>query len=297
MSSAPPSIPVSLWSDICPNCAYSLAGLPVPGICPECGRPYDQSVLVLHGYGRGTHESIATARRSRMVWIVLLSVLGFGAQFANFIFYYRQGLPYLFAAVAVFLAWALFRRTGTDHPGLVQVRLSQDGCAQYDDLSGPSALRELVFVYGWVAPAVGIVVLIVLLRANDPRDGIALFIVCLGIASAWLVGMLVVSRRTRRELKLVPERAIADVNKAFCRTIPWIKIGTASLTPVGTNAYRLVIAREAPFFSFVTPRHRNAVDAEIQCTSEQVDQIRELIRGWMKVSKQTAATSISTSKP
>jgi hypothetical protein len=60
------TIPPSLHTDICPNCSYSLAGLPAcpelarpergrrvegsPQLrCPECGRAYDQSEIIIYG--------------------------------------------------------------------------------------------------------------------------------------------------------------------------------------------------------------------------------------------------------
>src|SRR5688572_3267499 len=58
----------------CPQCGYALAGLPAAGICPECGTAYDQSTVVLHGWGRGEHATLDTARPLSAVLIGLCYV-------------------------------------------------------------------------------------------------------------------------------------------------------------------------------------------------------------------------------
>src|SRR5262245_1661828 len=37
----------------CPHCDYAWNGLPQEGICPECGRPYDQSHTIIRCLPRG----------------------------------------------------------------------------------------------------------------------------------------------------------------------------------------------------------------------------------------------------
>src|SRR5205085_1891838 len=54
----------------CPNCDYSLTTLPPEGVCPECGRPYDQQFIILAGRGRGRFE---TSWRTSMVVIVAIT--------------------------------------------------------------------------------------------------------------------------------------------------------------------------------------------------------------------------------
>ena len=46
----------------CPACGYALEGLAPEGVCPECGVAYDQTEVVLHGYGAGRRGDVATAR-------------------------------------------------------------------------------------------------------------------------------------------------------------------------------------------------------------------------------------------
>jgi hypothetical protein len=116
----------------CVHCGYELTGLAADGTCPECGRPYNQDVVVLHGTARGSHTNISNSRPMYMVlWIALFSV-----NLINVPSMFRRGHQLL----AMFCAacWSLtilvpiWRRLNHTGPGLVQAHLSGAGCRQID---------------------------------------------------------------------------------------------------------------------------------------------------------------------
>ena len=129
----------------CPQCGYRLEGLPAEGVCPECGRAYEQTTIVLHGWSSGGRMDISTARP----WVAAL----LGLLYAWYVwdavqqqrrFGLSNPLAYFCPACAgVMIIWGLWRRWSSDMPGLVQVRMNADGCCQLDatrDLSKRPAL-------------------------------------------------------------------------------------------------------------------------------------------------------------
>src|SRR5690348_6756301 len=152
--SAGAEIPACLATTVCPNCGYSLSGLGDTGICPECARQFDQSQVILYGWGRGQHESVATAKKSRMGWVIFLSMLWVVFQFNVFLFN-PHGTKYILitvGALAAITAYSIFRRSDTTHPGQVQIRLSDSGAVQYDNLQGPGELERLLVTQGYRIP-------------------------------------------------------------------------------------------------------------------------------------------------
>lgn len=123
----------------CPGCGYQLEGLPPAGTCPECGRGYDPGIVILHGYARGGYADLATARPGVAVVLTLL----YGLMVLKWLT--RSGAdPFNLLCVALFLPiilWGLWRRWTNDLPGLIQVRLSDEGCCQVQDPGKADANR------------------------------------------------------------------------------------------------------------------------------------------------------------
>lgn len=126
----------ALHLDVCPGCAYQLQGLPPEGVCPECGRAYDQRVVILYGWATGSKADAGNAKpwhaaalaAAPLVYCTLRLVRAWSR--GEFV---RLALFGLWAAA---IAWFLYRRFVTFRgPGLTQVRLSEAGCVQADSTS------------------------------------------------------------------------------------------------------------------------------------------------------------------
>ncbi len=290
MHDAVPPIPQCLWTTVCPNCGYPLTGLPDEGMCPECGAAYDQSEVILYGWGRGQHENVATAKRSRMIWLLIVPLAWILIQLWPMSQMPRSYFPGEFpiiASVALFaLVRGLFQRRATQHPGAVQIRLNHLGCVQYDNLAGPSLAQRLWASHSWLAMT-AVAVGLIILRA---RADIGVFPFCfllvatlLFIPIRWKAG-----RRYYQAARLIPDHAIADANAALVERVPWKNIADYQLDRLRRGGHRLRINAKLESFA-LADRSKYPVDAEINCDAEQIEQLRTLISQWMAHSRQPSA--------
>ncbi|MDB5334025.1 MAG: hypothetical protein JWP03_5176 [Phycisphaerales bacterium] len=273
-----PSIPASLAPAVCANCGYSLTGLTGTRVCPECGREYDESEVVLHGWARGRHENLGNTKRTRIVLMLFGSFAWIAVQLPSLALGgTRYDLLIFAAAMMVPVGLLLFRRSDSGHPGLIQVRLSDRGCVQYDNLHAPSAIGELARSHGWVVPLVAAIVLLILPRDRmiDPIQFWIWFpLSIIAVPIAWRV-----SRKFRVKIREVRSGSIADANSVSYNRSPWTDVGSYSLKPARKANYRLRIDTFTKFFG------NDVVDAEIACTPEQAESLRDLLDGWIRAGK------------
>jgi hypothetical protein len=283
MLAATIEIPECLWAAVCPNCGYALDGLPRTGTCPECGRQYGKSEVVLHGFARGAHESPQNAKRSRLAWVIFCSVAWILFQLPQLIFG-RMSLGWLayYATCALLpLTLLLMRRVDTQHPGLVQLRLTEKGCAQLDDLTGPSELRKKFISNVWIIVLLVALVLVIAF-ARHGIDPVA-FWIWFGISIlvapfAWRSG-----RRFRRAARTIPEGAVADAWAVLQVPVPWNQVTGFRVAAVSGAAHRVTIYTNC---MRITRWSSTPVDAEISCSQEVADQLSALIGQWVRGARQ-----------
>jgi hypothetical protein len=171
----------------------------------------------------------------------------------------------------------LFRRQETSHPGLIQVRLGDWGCVQYDNLNGPSLLFQTACSHLWAVPcavALGLVIAFSSHLINAMAFWIFLALSILKFPSLWRLGT-----RLRRSFREVRDNSLADANAPISRPMSWNLVSGFSLARISDTTHRLIVKKETHFFRLETASY--PVDAEIKCTAEQAEKLRELIQEWI----------------
>jgi hypothetical protein len=271
-------IPACLALTACPNCGYSLEGLPDRGVCPECGREYAPGEIILYGYGSGPYENVMTARPTRLWRIWIGAVLGMSV---TWFMIYRSlrwyGIVLLAAVGLIPMVYLYWRRQNVTHPAPVQVRIGPAGWVQYNDLAPPSPFDTLLrsnFAY---------LILLVLFFApglvwkRTPVFFMVIIALAVGISLLKTVNRV---RRYRQAVRNAPENAIADVNCYAVATTPWKKVFDFEVVRYEGKMPRLVV--KTSWAKDAIP----VVDVDLDCTTEQAKALVEAVKPWWQKSRE-----------
>src|SRR5208282_3516458 len=240
MSAIGETIPRSLYTTICPNCAYSLIGLPETGTCPECGRLIDQGEIVLYGHASGRRRNLANVKTSGLIWL-LFPLLAWLAMMVQDIYLNRRGrfqfqiLIGMIFLIQGFYWLSLRQRSG--FPGRIQIRLNDRGCVQYDALPKPTLFYELFRTQSWLIPgllAIGLYVGFRLHLIDEPWIWICCPLLLIAAFFLWFE-----CRRIRRLLATLGDNAMADANAAFYPSTRWQRVRYFQLLPLKPELFRL----------------------------------------------------------
>jgi hypothetical protein len=284
------SSPTTLPLESCPDCDYALAGLPAEGVCPECGRAYDQETVVIFGLGAGVHASLAhTPRRHAVAQIICAIVCPFAIWFAA---NRRAWVLVAAAAVAAYFAVEITRRYTSRRGALAQVRVNVAGCVQDDapddgPNTGPLRMiaESLVFML-MAAPG---------LMAEQWMRIVWLFMFAFMVVTRLFLP-LPTAARFRKVMKGLPgATALLPRSRGVWTPapIPWSAVKSASLTPLHKPmpeaTHQLSVVCEAPWWR---PGERDGVNLLIRCTPEQASELAGRIASWREFARQAGALGV-----
>lgn len=255
----------------CPDCAYSLEGLPDIGNCPECGKPFDRTRLILVGW-----DQRYFGRRGYRYLVVTIVALIFAG---NLLRRFQRGeerdiVPELVMWMGISTAsfFRLLARWTTQRPGLTQLFLDPCQCVQIDDmsLSDGNIWSSISLPFTIV---ISVVFILCIICNFSPKNAVFAATSCLLINLVVIISLVIIYRIRRRNHPSSLKTQIQIKPKAYA----WKDISSCELLPIDDGWHRFRIT--APEIEFNFP-----IDTNVRCTEDQASKIRFITRGWMPTS-------------
>ena len=251
----------------CPACDYDLTGLAAKGICPECGRAYDDQAIYLRGW-----PTQPTGGR-RASWIGWIAMWWMGSVCVTFGAWHREariaawalliGVPVLLAA----WRWRLARV----RPGPLRVRFCLAGCTQYTLVA-----EELTTLWRWGSYALIGGLIGWAAWSRDP--GIIAIAVGQLIAVCFIWGDLRRARRRRRLAESAGDRL--DAAERLAPPVPWSEVGLVEVHSGRKGLAQIWCASRVEPMRLRLRLRRDFVCAVVELPSEAISVLRGRIARW-----------------
>jgi len=242
----------------CPQCDYSLEGLPAEGTCPECGYQYDQSFVVIRAGSPASRFAIRFGQTG--AWIVRTLPMLMWLFVMVFLLRTRSDpLTLLMYGYLVFMAgWELFDRWLSPRPQHLLVWIAPDGIGQSAAVDPKS---EVTHVRRWLAWAFVIFYFaIAFVRHPDQwAVGVIMLAVIAGLTALFGLGSRV---------KIA--RPAAEVRPAL---LCWTSLRKVRIWRFRGDYHRL--RAESKGFLTTYP-----IDVVFGATSEQIGELRSRLVAW-----------------
>ena len=260
--------PPELRLTFCPQCDYSFKGLPSTGICPECGRSYDQTVVVLRArplassgdpnqyQGELTRGKIFSFASS-LLFLAFFFHLGLGAT--------PFGLFYTSMTVMP-IAAAVISRLSSVRPGYALVWLSPEGMAQ-GRTNAPGSLAGQIEIAVRLVMILGFVLWLAIDGMAQPNHRLFSLYVLMPVACVSLIiGYLRYRQRMRVQIPAAAGRPALW---------PWAQLRSITFERAKDGSYQLSTSS----FDWLSTRFP-LVNARLAMTDDQATVFRSLLSNW-----------------
>lgn len=261
----------------CPQCGYSLQGHADSGQCPECGRTYDQSLVVIDGWlhGRGASGNVYASRRPT----ALLSVWAANA-FSSFLLIgvLRSHMKWLgILPLVVPLLCYLLSREQDDTPS-TQLILGPEGYMRRDHPASAMVTIHHLYAVGTFAS------LALLMAMGSPM-------VMLGYVCIYVAGFLIAAGFSYIRQRFRPA-VHTEISGEQIVLTPWRASDEIIIDPLQPGTWRVTLGNKPQRRrSFrLTSSVENVFRFEADLSDERVEHLAAQMASWpikLTVTRQT----------
>jgi hypothetical protein len=248
----------------CVRCSYNLRGLPVQGVCPECGTPVEQSLKgILLRFAAPEYLAAVESGLALVLYGILLQIILMVAEVI-------AG----FAAAASRTSPALVQ-TAANLIGLVPVAMILVGYWRFTQpdpgfqgIEPPASARSVARVTVIVQAIANVISVVIALGVASAPGGGPAATVMTGVAgllgfvalAAWAVQFFAIMRYTRWMAGRVPDRFIVDRTRTYVWLLPLLS--TVGVILIGLGPLAALIL----YWNLLNRLHKHA--KSIRATSE-----------------------------